>query len=84
MGSGNPAQIHSPRRAECLNPETIRMAYFPAHVLDSAAERRDRVQGDAGVVAPFLVAIYVGCLHAGDLARKTCGAGSRARPGIRS
>jgi len=35
-------------------------------------------------LAPFLVAIYVGCLHAGDLARKTCGAGSRARPGIRS
>lgn len=64
--------------------ETVWMAYVPAHILDSAAKRRYRVQGDAGTVETFLVTIHVGCLHASDLARKICAAGSSARPGIRS
>jgi hypothetical protein len=50
------------------NSEAIRMAYVPAHLLNSSAKRRNRVQSDAGVAAAFLVASYVGCLDAGDLA----------------
>ena len=80
---GDPAQVYSSRRSEGRNSEAIRMAHFPAHVFDFATQRRDRIQSDAGVVAAFLVAIYVGCLHAGDLARKTCGASSRPRADLR-
>ena len=84
MGPGDLTQVHSSSRAARRDSETVWMAYVSAHILDSAAKRRYRVQGDAGTVATFLVTIHVGCLHASDLARKTCGAGSRARPGIRS
>src|ERR1700746_1061417 len=64
------------------NPEAIRMAYFPAHVLDVVAECRDRVQGDARVVAAFVLAVYVGRLHAGNFARKARCAGSSPRSSV--
>src|SRR6266404_6130279 len=80
LGPGNFAQAYPPLGAARRDSETVWMAYVPAHILDSAAKRRYRVQGDAGTVATFLVTIHVGCLHASDLARKTCGAGSGTRP----
>jgi integrase len=83
MGPGDLTQVHSSRCAARRDSETVWMAYVPAHILDSAAKRRYRVQGDAGTVAPFLVTIHVRCLHASGLARKTCGSGGSARPGIR-
>src|SRR5690349_24771941 len=63
VGAGNFAQIYSSGRTTRGNPEAIRMAYFPAHLLDVAAECRDRVQGDARVVAAFVLAVYVGHLQ---------------------
>ena len=82
LGPGNLAKVYSTCRAACWNSEAIRMAHIPAHVFDSAAKRWHRVQSDAGAVAAFLVTIHVGCLHAGDLARKTCGASSSPRAGF--
>jgi integrase len=37
LGSGDLAQIHTSRSGTSRNPEAIRMAYVPAHLLDSAA-----------------------------------------------
>ena len=82
LGAGNFAQIYSSGRTTRGNPEAIRMAYFPAHVLDVAAECRDRVQGDARVVAAFVLAVYVGRLHAGNFARKARCAGSSPRSSV--
>jgi predicted nucleic acid-binding protein len=46
-----------------------------------AAECRDRIQSNAGIAATLVAKIYIRCLHAGDLARKTrcagCGFGAR-------
>ena len=84
LGPSDLTQIHSSSCAPRRDSETSRMAYVPAHILDSAAKRRYRAQSDAGAVATFLVAIHVGCLHAGDLTGKTCGAGSSARAGLRA
>src|SRR5215469_4897036 len=67
LGPGDSAQIHSSRCAAGWNSETSWMAHIPAHVLDSSAECRDRVQGDARAAATFLVTFNFGCLHAGDL-----------------
>jgi hypothetical protein len=83
MGPGDLTQVHSSSCAARRDSETVWMAYVPAHILDFAAKRRYRVQGDAGTFATFLVTIHVRRLHASDLARKTCGAGSSARVGIR-
>src|SRR5258708_82794 len=83
LGPGHLAQIYTSCGAARRNSEAIRMAYVPAHLLNSSAKRRNRVQSDAGVAAAFLVAIYVGCLHASDLARKTHGTSSRPRAGLR-
>ena len=47
------------------------MAYFSAHVFDIAAQRRNRIQGDAGAVAPFIFAFDVGHLHSSDHASQT-------------
>ena len=58
------------------------MAYLPSHLFDSAAERRNRVQGDAGAVAAFLLALNLGYLHAGNLARKTRRASGCAGAGV--
>jgi len=38
LGASNLAQIHPPCGAEGWNSEPIRLAYFPAHVLDAAAK----------------------------------------------
>jgi hypothetical protein len=46
------------------------VAYLPSHLFDSAAERRDTVQGDAGAVAAFPLAINLGYQHADNLAAK--------------
>jgi len=81
MGPGDFTQIHSSSCAKIRDSEAIWMAYFSAHILDSAAKRRHRVQSDARAVATFLVTIYAGYLHAGDLASKTRCAGGGARPG---
>jgi len=83
LGPSDPAQICTSCGAACRNSKAIRMAHVPAHVLDTPAKCRDRVQSNAGAVAAFLVTIYVGCLHAGNLARKTCGASSRPRADLR-
>jgi hypothetical protein len=64
MGPGDLTQVHSSSCAARRDSETVWMAYVPAHILDSAAKRRYRVQGDAGTVATFLITIHVGCLHA--------------------
>ena len=61
----------------------IRMAYFPAHLFDSAAKRRDRIQSDAGTPPAFLVAIHIGRLHAGNLTSEARCASSRARSRVR-
>jgi len=61
MGPGDLTQLHSSSCAARRDSETVWMAYVPAHILDSAAKRRYRVQGDAGTVAPFLVTIHVRC-----------------------
>lgn len=82
MGPSDLTQIHSSGRAARRDSEAIWLAYLPAHILGSAAKRRYRVQSNARTVATFLVAIHVGCLYAGDLATKTCGAGCGARAGI--
>src|SRR5262249_25294030 len=71
-GAGNFAQVYSPCRAAHRNSEAFRVAYLPAQLLDSASECLDRIQSYAGAVAAFFVAIHVGCLHAGNLAGKTC------------
>jgi integrase len=44
-------------------------------ILNSAAERGDWVQGDAGAAAAFFVSLYPGRLHAGSNAREACSAG---------
>jgi hypothetical protein len=76
LGPGDPAQIHSPCGAECRNPETIRMAHVPAHVLDSATKCRNRIQSDARAASAFDLALNVGRLHAGDYPSETCSASS--------
>jgi len=38
---------------------------------------------DAGAVATFFIAIHIGCLYSGDLARKACCTGSSARTSLR-
>ena len=63
LGPGNIAQVYSARCAAGRNSEAIRTANIPAHLLNSSAKRRNRIQSDAGVAAAFLVAIYVGCLY---------------------
>jgi hypothetical protein len=50
--------------------ETDRMAHFPAHLLDTSEERRNRIEGHAGALAPFLVAINDGHLHSSSYASK--------------
>src|SRR5438128_1514389 len=72
LGPGYFAQVYSPCRTTDRNSEAIRMAYLPAHILNSAAKCWDRIQSDAGAAAAFFVAIHVGRLHAGNLAGKTC------------
>ena len=83
LGPGDPAQIYSPRRFAGRNSETIRMAYVPTHLLDSAAKHRDRIQSDAGTASAFLVAIHIGCLHTGDLTGEARRTSSRTRSCIR-
>ena len=58
------------------------MAYFPAHILDSAAKCRDRVQGDAGVAAAFFLPVNVGRLHAGSYSGEACSASGRGVTGL--
>src|SRR5258707_11859649 len=41
LGPGDLAQIHTACSVACRNSEAIRMAYFPAHLLDSAAKCGD-------------------------------------------
>ena len=41
LGPGDLAQIHSSRSATSRNSEAVRMAYVPAHLLDSAAKCGD-------------------------------------------
>src|ERR1700674_5018519 len=57
LGTGNSAQLCSAGCPKGWNPKAHRMAYLPSHLFDSAAERRNRVQGDAGAVAAFLLAL---------------------------
>jgi len=57
MGPSDLTQIHSSGRAARRDSEAIWLAYVPAHILDSAAKRRYRVQSNARTVATFLVAI---------------------------
>src|SRR5208337_4283840 len=82
LGSGDLAQIHTSRSATSRNPEAIRMAYVPAQLLDPAAKRGDRVQGDAGVAAAFFVPLNAGRLHAGSNAREARSAGGRDVAGL--
>jgi hypothetical protein len=77
LGPGDLAQIYSPFGAKCRNPEAIRMAYVRAHVLDSAAKCRDRIQGDARTAPTFDLALNVGRLHSGDYSGVACSASSR-------
>jgi hypothetical protein len=63
LGLGDLAQIHTACSAPSRNSEAIRMAYVPAHLLDPAAKCRNRVQGDAGAAAAFIVPLYAGRLH---------------------
>lgn len=72
MVTSDLAQVHSSRCAARRNSEKIRMAHVPAHLLDSAAKRRYRVQSDAGAVTALLATIHTGRLYAGDLACKAC------------
>jgi hypothetical protein len=44
MGPSDLTQIHSSGRAARRDSEAIWLAYVPAHILDSAAKRRYRVQ----------------------------------------
>src|SRR5215472_3289511 len=83
LGPSDPAQVYSSRRVTGRNSEVIRMAYFPAHLFDSAAKRRDRIQSDAGTPPAFLVAIHIGRLHAGNLTSEARCASSRARSRVR-
>jgi hypothetical protein len=68
LGAGDLAEIYSYRRAESRHSETIWMAHVPAHLLNSSAKRRDRIQSDARAPATFLITFNVGCLHASDFA----------------
>src|SRR6267142_285825 len=54
LGTSNLAQICTSCGAVCRNSKAIRMAHVPAHLLDSPAKCRDRVQSNAGAVAAFL------------------------------
>jgi hypothetical protein len=82
MGPSDFAQVHSSSCAAARNSEAIRMAHIQAHLLDSAAKRRYRVQSHAGAVATFLITIHIGRLYAGDFARKARRTGSSTRAGI--
>src|SRR5215469_12090320 len=83
LGSGDSAQVHSSRRAQSRNSETIRLAHVPAHLLNSSAKCRDRIQSDAGIAATLLVTFNTGCLHTGDLASEARCTSSRTRSRIR-
>jgi len=83
LGPGDTANVYSSRRTEGRNSEAIWMAHFPAHVFDFATQRRDRIQSDAGVVAALLLPVNVGCLHAGNFARKARCAGAVLGSGVR-
>src|SRR5262249_14782826 len=84
LGPGDSAQVQSPRRAASRNSETIRLAHVPAHLLNSSAQCRDRIQSDAGIAATLLVTINVGCLYAGNLTSQTCCTSSSPRARLRS
>ena len=49
LGTGDFAEVYSPKGARIRYSKTLRMAHLPPHVLDSPEKRRDGVQGDAGV-----------------------------------
>src|SRR5260370_4317554 len=82
LGTGNSAQVCSAGCPTGWNPKAHRMAYLPSYLFDSAAERWNRVQADAGVVAAFLLALNLGYLHAGNLARKARRASGCAVSGV--
>jgi hypothetical protein len=83
LGPGDLAQIYLSRCAAGWNPKTIRMAHFSAHLLDSPAKCRDRIQSYARVAATFLATFNIGCLHAGGLTSEARCSSSRTRSGIR-
>src|SRR5882724_6075528 len=60
MGPSHFAQVHSSSCAAARNSEKTRMAHVPAHLLNSAAKRRYRIQSDAGAVATFLITVHIG------------------------
>jgi integrase len=71
-----------PNRAACRNSEAIRMAHVSTYLLDSPAQRGNRVQSDAGTVAAFNSAIHPGCLHPNTRASQTCSSGSDLFVGV--
>src|SRR5215467_14056626 len=83
LGPGDPAQIYSSRRATGWSSETVRVAHVPAHLLDSAAKRRDRIQSDARAAATFLVTFNLRCLHAGYFTSEARCTSSRTRSRVR-
>lgn len=68
LGAGDLAEVHSTQGARTWNRKEVRMAHFPAHVLDSLEKRRNRVQGDAGTLAALLTAIDARCLYPSNYA----------------
>jgi integrase len=82
LGPSDPTQIHSSCGAECRNPEAIRMAHVPAHVLDSATKCRNRSQGDARTASTFNLALNVGRLHSGGNSGEACSASSGRVAGL--
>ena len=82
LGPGDLTQIHSPCGTECRNPEVIRMAHVPAHVLDSATKCRNRIQGDARTAPTFDLALNVGRLHSGDNSGEACSSSSGRVAGL--
>ena len=72
LGSVNSAKMDFAKSTRIRHRKTVRVAHVSAHVFDAPSERGNGIQGDAGTVATFFIAIDVGRLHSGDHSIKTC------------